>query len=271
MNVLLSDVDGTLLGYDHTIRKEDIEAIRKWQEAGNWFGLVTGRDRTFCSRLLGAYGLENDVMITGNGSDAYVQKESVFSDGLDKDAVKQCFAFCLLSPDSIVPFVTLENGWHYFPSQALNPERMERMKSEQAHLRYFHPMDALELLETDLLVPKFSIYVRESSQTDAWLKKIKEQFPAYNVMKTSIDYIEITKKGVDKAKAFAHLSQALPDEVEEIAFIGDGANDVPLFQSIKASYIMDHADLPLRKYAQSIVSSVQEAIEQELRRGKENV
>lgn len=271
MNLLLSDVDGTLLGYDHTIRPEDIEAIRQWQEAGNWFGLVTGRDQTFCKRLLGKYGLENDVLITGNGADAYVQKEHVFSDGLDANVLEQCFAFCLASPDSILPFVTLENGWHYFPSQALGQERMERMKQEQAHLKYFHPLDALELLKTNLLVPKFSIYVRDSSQTDAWLQKIQSRFPAYNVMKTSIDYIEITKRGVDKAKAFASLCRALPNDIEAIAFIGDGANDIPLFQTIEKSYCMAHADPHVKQRAQTTVSSVQEAIEQELRKGKEHV
>ena len=45
MKVLASDFDGTLFFKDETptIREKDIEAIKKFQAAGNKFGICTGR------------------------------------------------------------------------------------------------------------------------------------------------------------------------------------------------------------------------------------
>ena len=40
---LASDLDGTLLQEDHTIRKEDVQAILRFKEEGNKLIISTGR------------------------------------------------------------------------------------------------------------------------------------------------------------------------------------------------------------------------------------
>ena len=84
----------------------------------------------------------------------------------------------------------------------------------------------------------------------------------YEVMATSKDYIEITKKGTNKWEAFCHLP------VEDAIFIGDGANDLCILKNLKNTYVMDHAPESLKVYG-VCVKSVAQAIDIESR--KENV
>ena len=44
IKLIASDMDGTLLNDDHMISDENLRAIRKAQEMGRHFTIVTGRD-----------------------------------------------------------------------------------------------------------------------------------------------------------------------------------------------------------------------------------
>ena len=44
IKLIASDMDGTLLNDDHMISEENLKAIRKAQEMGRHFTIVTGRD-----------------------------------------------------------------------------------------------------------------------------------------------------------------------------------------------------------------------------------
>ena len=75
--LFLSDVDGTLITYDRRMDERDIEAIRRWQADGHQFGLVTGRDLTYCKNLLGAFGIVPDCLIASNGATLFCQGQTV--------------------------------------------------------------------------------------------------------------------------------------------------------------------------------------------------
>lgn len=75
MRLIASDYDGTL-NRNRSICQEDMEAIAAWRNAGNLFGLVTGRGFSSARHEMGYYGIEVDFYICNNGSAVFDGKEN---------------------------------------------------------------------------------------------------------------------------------------------------------------------------------------------------
>ena len=67
MKIIATDFDGTL-SYNGKISDEDKEAIHKFREAGNKFGIVTGRDVDMAQWIKPENGLEFDYLICCTGA-----------------------------------------------------------------------------------------------------------------------------------------------------------------------------------------------------------
>ena len=130
----------------------------------------------------------------------------------------------------------------------------------------FHKMllaiqNLIEYLNTRRFgLAKLSVYVEKD--LDLILNQFRGLFKNYEVMATSKDYIEITRKGTNKWEAFCHLP------VEDAIFIGDGENDLCILEKLNDTYVMEHAPESLKAYG-VCVKSVAEAMNIESR--KENV
>lgn len=66
MKIAASDYDGTLFRND-CISAADVEGVIKWRDAGNKFGVVTGRDYGMLMPQLTHYGIQSDFAICNNG------------------------------------------------------------------------------------------------------------------------------------------------------------------------------------------------------------
>ena len=68
MKIYATDYDGTVTY--RGVTPELKEAVRRWREAGNLFGIVTGRPRNSIRSALRANGLEVDFAVSDNGATA---------------------------------------------------------------------------------------------------------------------------------------------------------------------------------------------------------
>lgn len=102
MKIIASDFDGTI-NYHGKISDEDKAAIRRFRQAGNKFGIVTGRDAELSQWIRQEHGFEFDFIISctgacirdGEGNFLYVKKGEIgeFFHDLIKKAMelKTCF------------------------------------------------------------------------------------------------------------------------------------------------------------------------------------
>ena len=256
--LFLSDLDGTLMDSNGTITEEDVNSIYQWAQKHS-FGFVTGRDHAFCMELASKYQLSCEYMITDNGANAYYKDQNVYSSLIDlDDGIQMCKEILKYNLDL---FYTDEVGNRYYPISSYGKERLHSFEKKQPSLGRFSNIDILEYLNSrDLGLAKLSMYVE--NDLDLLLNQFRDLFKNYEVMATSKDYIEITKKGTNKWEAFCHLP------VEDAIFIGDGENDLCILKNLKNTYVMDHAPESLKSFGVS-VKSVAQAIDIESR--KENV
>lgn len=245
--IFLSDLDGTLMNSKGEITIEDVEAIRRWTQK-HAFGFVTGRDKAFCDKLAQKYQLTCDCMITDNGANAFYKQENVYSSLIDLDDGMQ---MCKKILDSKVDvFYTDEKGNRYYPIQAYGVDRLHVFEKKQPSLGTFSNIDILEYLKNRTVgLAKISMYVE--ADFELLLDHFKRLFKDYEVMATSRDYIEITRKDTNKWEAFCHLP------IDDAIFIGDGENDLCILKNLKDTYVMNHAPDIVKAYGVGVMSVAQ--------------
>lgn len=68
----------------------------------------------------------------------------------------------------------------------------------------------------------------------------------------------VLQGGIDKGSGVRHLLSLLSMEHEDVACIGDGANDVPMFEACGLSIAMGNSEEILKQSADHIVSSIEQ-------------
>lgn len=253
--LFLSDADGTLY-FDGKVHDEDMEAIRRWCKAGYAFGLVTGRAADFCGRLAERHGFSCQVLVCDNGA-RVLKNGVVLSDAfLGASQVKEALRALAPLSDCLLPFVTFTDGYHYFPRRLLGDACWHRLQQEQAHLTYFADVDLEDLLDQVGSVPGISLYVRDEAHIDELLEEVRKRSPLL-WHKTSHDYIEASVR--DKAEALQVLFDA--SDYGPVFFVGDGSNDIPVFDLLEDTFVMAGAADLVKAHSCCQVESVAEALE----------
>ena len=164
--------------------------------------------------------------------------------------------------DEINPFVCNEKSTFFFMKEQYAPKHWDEVREQLSYLGDIAEQDLLRYLkEKQEPVVKISIHTYTQERRDIWLPILCAQFQdTYEILPTSFDYIEITRKGIDKGKSFLQALEYVKLSQEEVAFIGDGANDIPLFHEVEKSFCMAGAAQEVRREAAHVVKSVAEAV-----------
>lgn len=68
-------------------------------------------------------------------------------------------------------------------------------------------------------------------------------------------YLEITHKNAKKSKGIEYISELEKLNKNELAAFGDGQNDIPMFETVGYSIVMDNATDDVKKYANYVTKS----------------
>ena len=243
IKAVFADIDGTL--YSHgtgSIPSSAHEAVKRAREKGILVFAATGRHMLEIEDL--HIHIELDGWITLNGALCFNEREVYASYPLDHK-------------DLEVLLETIEQ--HPFACQFLEKDAMyinlmdERVKKslESIHSPYPEIIDPQRCLDrkTYMLVP----WVED----EIWQK-------AYNKM-TAVKYTRWNDLALDAMSVYAGKKQGVLDtcayygiDPAETCAIGDGPNDLDLFEACGLKIAMGNAVGELRKYADVTVSDIDE-------------
>ncbi len=262
MKLFLSDLDGTLMDVHGNIQEQDVQALHALAKHGIAFGIVTGRDYGFCQKLIRRYRLDANMIIGNNGGSIWIQDEKVMEEHIEAGAAVRIMEFLKDHVDEINPFVCNEQSTFFFMKEQYTRKHWNEVREQLSYLGDIADQDLLQYLkEKQEPVVKISIHTYTQERRDIWLPILCAQFQdTYEILPTSFDYIEITRKGIDKGKSFLQALEYWKLSQEEVAFIGDGANDIPLFQEVENSFCMASAAHEVRREAAHVVKSDAEAV-----------
>lgn len=237
--IIASDFDGTLKNDNGEITPDVIEKIKYFMENGGFFTVCTGR--IFQGFHLYSPEYINAPVLLGNGAMAYdyENKKVIFNDAIGEEGLPSIKDVLKKFPDISIEFYNFEkvcainlnaHSEQHFTSQGINFETVTT--PEEAPLPWTKVMIAAHGCSKEV-------------------QEILENHPEINYLKTTGDYVEILKKGVDKGTRLLKLAKALGCNQKDTYAAGDGYNDVEMLVAAQGGFVPENGSkeaLAVAKY-----------------------
>lgn len=235
IKLVLADLDGTVvMPASHEATEEVHEAIRQGERAGLMFSVVTGRPYWMAEALLKSLSIDQPCVFDGGGCIANpTTGEVLWSKYLPAETARQ--AVSLMLPHAIE--IEYDKG-------VRNPKEVNIDQIQKPSLSVWASVKAesAENLINELRkLPNAAVHGNPHPGGD-----------------TSKWGIQVTHAEADKKHAVQQLLKMLKVDKNHTLAIGDGNNDLPLFDGTAVRVAMGNSTELLKKKADHVVSTVHE-------------
>lgn len=257
--MVVIDLDGTLLNDKKQVSKRNAEIINKiYKEKDIFFVIATGKNISDITQIIESVGESiNQYIIVSNGA---IIKDNVNDDWLLKKYIEKEEVI------EIIDTYKKQNlrGIIHTNSYTLTDGEKEAQTNQNIKLVQDLKRDILE--NNTLTISMLTVCGDEKN-----LRKMKEdvelkfiELEVTDICHFIVDigkeiyqtkYIDIMKKNSTKANAIKLLADYLHINKEEIVIMGDGANDISMFEMSVYKVAMGNADEDLKKRADYITDS----------------
>lgn len=255
IQVLFSDLDGTLVSHGGEITIANIEAARCLQRNGIQLVLVSGRHTDMMKRIHADLGLTTPV-IGCNG--AFIKnlqtQETLYIRSLSQDRVLRTIQ---IAQELNVDWVVYEQNkifYHNVP-QASYPLPFNNHLYPK-HLR----APFTQTNDLDFLWQPNHVFVKVLLITDRQkdgMQKCKDALSSMtgvDMVSSAPTFLDIMTSGSNKALGIEHYCSHYRIDPSQIAAIGDAANDLSMIQFAKLGIAMGNANDSVQKAANYITS-----------------
>lgn len=262
IKLIASDMDGTLLNSKHVISKGNVEAIKKAQELGVDFAIVTGRDYNGVKDFAKEFDL-NCEFILMNGAE-YRDRQGNILEGitLNKNTLEDIIKIMdeaglimeIFTGDSILvkskeeAIKLLEDRFSVFDSDAAD-EEVKAAVREFMNRRKIESYDSLDdLMDESLNIYKIITFNKDEKLIQETKNKLR-QIEGLSVVSTFSNDIEICDIQAQKGLILAKVAKKMGLEKDEVMVLGDSFNDYSMFTEFKNSYAMKNAIPEIKEIA----------------------
>lgn len=269
IKLVVSDMDGTLLNKKSGISLKNAKAIQKLQEHHIEFAIASGRDYDGVYSIMSQYNIDCEAIL-GNGAQ-YVDKNGqiIISCYMNKDIIK---AVLKIFFDMNIPYMIYTTKGIYtdyeteyvrnaFIQRAIIrfhdsiEEFEEKGRNSKMPCNFLKKIDNLdEFLKQDLEIIKieaFSLNIDDIKPAKALLKDI----PMISYLSSFEDNVEVTDENAQKGYILEEVIKLKGLKKEEVAVVGDGMNDLSMFECFSYSYAPSNADPYIASLAYKGVSA----------------
>lgn len=262
IKLIASDMDGTLLNSKHTISKGNLKAIKKAEELGIHFTIITGRNYTGVKPIADEFNLNCEYILMNGAEYRNKNGEIVENIAIQKEKVKtivDTMENAGLCAELFTSIGTITTDYNKF-TQALedrvrsfnpsaNDEEIDKFFNEFLVRREIKVVESIEkIIEDNVDVYKILTF---SSNTEL-IQKTKSEFKnmeGLSVVSTFANDIEICDVEAQKGLILAKVIQEMGLERDEVMVLGDSFNDYSMFTEFKNSYAMENAIPEIKEIA----------------------
>ena len=250
VRLLLADVDGTLVTKDKVLTQRSIEAVRELRDAGILFALTSGRPPRGMQMLIEPLSLSTPI--------------SAFNGGLvtepDMTVLEQ-----KVIPDELVPAIIamLESAgldvWIYSGAEWLVRDLQAPHIARESFTVQFDPtlVESFDGHTED--VAKLVGVSDDHDLVASVASAAHDQFGDHvSAARSQPYYLDVTHPGANKGGVVKFLSARYDVPEEQIATIGDMANDVLMFARSGLSIAMGQSDREVQRAARRVTGSNEE-------------
>ena len=245
IKLIASDMDGTLLNDDHMISEENLKAIRKAQEMGRHFTIVTGRDYDTVKPYLEECNLKCECILSNGAEYRDINGNVIENVYMNKQSVK--IVFDILNEAGLCIQLMTTNGAYMTNKESDKKAVIERFK-------LFNPkMNEEEVIELEIL--KIITFDNDEKLIAELKNKIKENTSDLAVASTFSNDIEISDIEAQKGLILAKAIKKMGIDKNEVIILGDSFNDYSMFIEFENSYAMENAIPEIKEIAKYITDT----------------
>ena len=269
IKLIASDMDGTLLNDDHMISEENLKAIRKAQEMGRHFTIVTGRDYGAVKSYLEECDLRCECILSNGAEYRDVDGNVIESVYMNKESVKIVFdilneaGLCIQLMTNKGSYVTnkesdkkaISDRFKLFNPKMTEEEVVEFVEKfhKQRGMKYID--DVYEILESNVEVLKIVTFDNDEKLIANLKEKLKKSTSDLAVASTFSNDIEISDIEAQKGLILAKTIKKMGIDKSEVIVLGDSFNDYSMFTEFENSYAMENAIPEIKEIAKYITDS----------------
>lgn len=247
IELIATDLDGTLLTDDKRISKVNLKAINDAVDAGIYFVPSTGRALyTIPENVLSLEGVK--YVITSNGAAVtdLKSKEIIYKKQLDINTAQQVIEYGLDMGIMVEIFVngrayTLKKFMARLVEYGVNPKFTDWMEDTRTVVNEFE-----EVLKNGTTVENINMIYTDLSkrvETHSYLTRNLEV-----EVTNSLGYnLEVGAKGCSKGEALEALAKKLNIDMGKVMCLGDNDNDRDMLRRAGISIAMANADNTLKE------------------------
>lgn len=263
IQLIVSDMDGTLLNNKMAVSEANQLAIKEAEKQGISFMVATGRGYTEALPALKEAGIQCP-MIAVNGGQVYDKDgQLIESVGIEQTRIREILDAA--QKHGLYAEVVMEDGVYSDNKmkrvetltsllQTTNPDTTFKMalvlalgRLELLHINYVESYD--EILTEGRLALKVLIF---SNNGQPELKPMREQFekdPELVVTSSFFNNLEINHVDAQKGLALERVVRKMGIPMENVMAIGDNFNDVSMLEKAGVSFAMGNAEDGVKKIA----------------------
>ncbi len=245
MKIICTDYDGTL---NHNgIDDVKIAAIAKWRNAGNLFGVVSGRGIKSLLSIIEDKNFEYDFLIANNGAIICDKQQNIIKEFRCKGSLAKPFIEDLFKWGC--PFANIDTYQSFMVIEdSSDLDEGEIRLEDVPDIEYFNQIN------TELDTKEDAAEV---------VLKIKEKYYGVLVPLQNGECIDITDFNVNKANGIYALLEALGASYDDVIAVGDNINDEAMIAEFR-SYAMANGVQMIKDLADEITEGITELIEKEM-------
>ena len=247
MKIIASDFDGTVYfrTEDPPYKKEDVEAIKRFQAKGNLFGLCTGRP------LMGivpyaSKDFDYDFYICNSGAMIYDRNYKPLLEKWVDLSVLHAVAKQFNEGVEIM-IIAKDQMYVYHPL---------------ANSNFKNEVSSTQEIQSDQLFG-FALHFNTANQAEEAIDEFRKNYPMIDAY-VNVNAIDCVAKGSSKATGIEYIMDYYKINKDEISCIGDNYNDVPMLTAVENSYTFYNSPEGVKSQVKYLVNSVAECIESQL-------
>ncbi|MFT4415225.1 Cof-type HAD-IIB family hydrolase [Fredinandcohnia humi] len=253
IKLIVSDLDGTLLQEDNTVKHEDAKALRDAVREGLQISIATGRMDNEIKEVLTSIG-EKFHRISQNGAFvSTINDKSIFSCTFEPSLAEIIYKK-VCTPNFVTLLCNYDTNFTH--------EDNEYVANIQK--RMFHPIvidPTISEKFEEIKPSKITLIGFENDIMDIKKQLSEEVHDEVDLFISEKHVLDIMPKKISKGNALLKLIHELSIKPDEIACIGDSFNDIPMFKLTPNSFVMSHAHDLVKQEATFVVNTVSEAVE----------
>ena len=269
IKLIASDMDGTLLNDDHMISEENLKAIRKAQEMGRHFTIVTGRDYGAVKSYLEECNLKCECILSNGAEYRDINGNIIESVYMNKESAK--ITFDILNEANLCIQLMTNNGSYITNKESdkkaiidrfklFNPkmseEEVEEFVAKFHKERGMKEIDNIyEILESDIEILKIVTFDNDEKLIAELKDKLRENASDLAVASTFSNDIEISDIKAQKGLILAKTIKKMGIDKSEVIVLGDSFNDYSMFTEFENSYAMENAIPEIKEIAMYITDT----------------